>query len=240
MVRNAAHVLADEFEAIRVTSQLGGEALLNQRVAKLELSGPTEYFSFLVQKTSQVTQMLKQVMDAGITQRAFGSLEDECMNAAFMFKTGWGSTQAFGSHRVPVHLVHNLESLGNLHRAYFQPKEIEDSRCTKIREEVESLREFVTENSPDGSNRSVLLSSIDHILRLLDAESVDHVELSSQISALLGLLVLFSGTFEAEEDRKRWFDRVKTGVVVLGTELFLTASSDLGSLAFQNALGITQ
>ncbi|ALD62987.1 hypothetical protein AFL94_02375 [Arthrobacter sp. LS16] len=239
-MRNAAHILADELDALRRSGTFGGESLVQQRVKALGMDSTTQYFSYLVENTDRVLTMLAQVVGSGLNLRGFETLKQECLNAIFMFQTGWGQQQAHGQNRVAQHTVHNLESLAALHSVQFKSEELEDARCVKIRSEVEALREFVSQNSSAGPNQAILLASIDDILAIIDAGNVDHGILSSKISALLGLLVLFAGAHEDAKVRERWFDRLKTGVAVLGTELFLTVTTDLGSIAVQNALGITQ
>lgn len=239
-MRNAAHLLAEEFEALRETGNFAGESLLIKRVENLGMESPTEYFSYLVRNTERVLYMLTRVVESGFNLKGFESLEEECLNGIFMFKHGWSQQQAHGQNRIARHTVNNLESLAALYSIQFKTEELEDARCVKIRTEIEALRLFVAENSHAGPNQAVLFANIDDILRIIDAGDVDHGILSSKISALLGLLVLFAGAQEDATVRERWFDRVKTGVIVLGSELFLTVTTDLGSIAVQNALGITQ
>lgn len=236
---NAAHILFEEFEAIRLSGSFGGESLANKRTQDLGFSTTSEYFAYLLDNSYRLQQMLNQVEAAGITTRSFTTLRDECLNAVFGLKTGWGSTQSNGVHRVEFHTVNNLESFAAFYDNMFRSSQLEDSRCLKIKEELDALRAFVKANSPEGPNQAVLLASIDDALRLLDQEEVDHAVLSGKLSALIGLLVLFAGAHKDEKQREKWFDRVKTGAFIFGSELFVGITTDMGSAAIQQALGIT-
>lgn len=237
-MRNSAYILFDELEAIRVSGHLGGESLVNKRAENLGLSDSAEYFAFLVEHSYKVKKMLAQVQAAGVNIRSYNSLESECLNAVFGFKTGWGQTQSHGVHRVEFHTVNNLESFAAHYDSMFSTSQLDQGRCEKIKTELEALRVFVLNNSTAGPNQAVLLASIDELVDLIDRDDVDHAVLSGKLSALIGLLVLFAGAQTNDADRAKWFDRLKTGAFIFGTELFLGLTTDLGSVAIQNALGI--
>lgn len=237
-MKNAALVLADEFEGIRSTGQLGGEALLSKRVAAHEFTDPAEYFTFLTENAFQVPRILDRVKASGQWHRGFGVLRDECMNVVFMFQSGWGGAQQTGPGRVALHTIHNLESLGNTFNNLFREKQLTESQRKRIKAELEGVRQFVLENSDPGKDQTFIFASIDHILRMLDDDFVDHAALSSEISSLLGLLVMYASTFVPEEERGTWFERVRTGALILVGQLAVTTASDLGSLGMQKYLGI--
>ena len=239
-LRNSAYILFDELDAIRESGHFGGEALVNKRVEDLGMVDSAEYFAFLVDHSYKVQRMLDQVLAAGINIRSYNTLASECLNAVFGFKTGWGQTQSHGSHRVERHTISTLESFAAHYDSIFSSTRLEDGRCDKVKAELDALRLFVIENSAPGSTQAVLLASIDEILGLIEQGDVDHAVLSVKLSALIGLLVLFAGAQPDDEMRAKWFDRLKTGAFILGSELFLGLTTDLGSIAIQRALGITQ
>lgn len=239
-MKNAALILADEFEAIRATGNLGGQALLGQRMKALDYSTQTEYFSFILDNASQIEKMLNHVKASGEWHRGYGTLSRECLDTVFMFKTGWGDVQANGPSRVALHTIHNLESLGKDFNNIRRTKQLTEEQIEKIRAELEGLRDFVTENSPSSKNQAFILAGIEYILRLLDDDYIDHALLSSEISSLIGLLVLFVSTDIPESEKGAWFDRIKVGAILFGTELLVSTTSNMASIGFQRWIGIEQ